>query len=143
GMLLERVELPQFLAGRRVQSNHAKAGRREVEDPLDDDRGALNCFPLAVLEFAGAVGPGGGELGDVVAVDLIELGVTHPARIVVHPRPVDILTVTCGMNQQPCGYCYKGQAHMHLLLTQTRYLSPQVADYGQGTIPWQARSGRD
>ena len=66
-MVLERIEMPEFVAGRRIQGDDAQVAGRDVHHAVDHDRRAFDRFAGAALELAGVVGPGWAELCDVVA----------------------------------------------------------------------------
>ena len=88
-MVLERIELPELLAGRRVERHDAEIAGGDVHHAVDHDRRALDRLALAALELAGVVRPGRLEPRHVLAVDLVEGGIPHAAGVVPHARPVD------------------------------------------------------
>ena len=90
-MILERVELPAFLAGRGVERDDLEVAGGDVHHAIDDQGRAFDGLARAAFfEFARVVGPGWGECGHVVAVDLVEGRVAGGAWVVADAGPVDI-----------------------------------------------------
>ena len=87
-MILEGIELPEFLAGRRVEGHDAKIAGGDVHHTIDHDRRAFDRLACAALQFLGVVRPGRLEPPDVLPVDLIQSGIPHAAGVIPHARPV-------------------------------------------------------
>ena len=107
-MILERIELPELLAGRRVEGHDAEIAGGDVHHAVDHDRRALDRLARAAFELAGVVGPGRLEPRHVFAVDLIERGIPHATGVVPHARPVD---AAIRLSEREAGECQQTSGH--------------------------------
>ena len=57
-MIPERIELPELLAGRRVEGHDPEISGRDVHHAVDHDRRALDRLARAAFELAGVIRPG-------------------------------------------------------------------------------------
>ena len=89
-MILERIELPELPAGRRVQGHDAEISGGDVHHAVDHDRRAFDRLAGAALELSRVVRPGRFEPRDVPDIDLLKRGIPHAAGVVAHARPVDV-----------------------------------------------------
>ena len=83
-----RIELPEHTSGCRLECHHAAIRRRDVHDVFDHQRRALDRRAFAVDEFAGLVRPGDLQLRHILAVDIVQRRVPHPAAVPSDGQPV-------------------------------------------------------
>ena len=83
-MILEGIELPEFLAGRAVERHETEISRRDVHHTADHDRRALDGLSFTTLEFSRVVRPDRLEPGHVPTADLFQFGISHATVIIPH-----------------------------------------------------------
>ena len=87
-MIPEGIELPDLLAGRRIEGRDPEISGRDVHHAIDHDRRALDRLAGASFQLPRMVSPGRLEPRHVFAVDLIESGIPHATGVIPHARPV-------------------------------------------------------
>ena len=81
------VETPDFTPGLGIERDHAQLGRGGIEDAIDDDGIALH---LRIFEgVVRVVRPDNLKAGDVIAIDLLQLGIADVIRAAID-RPLDV-----------------------------------------------------
>ena len=69
-VIAQGIELPDLLAGRRIESHHAEISCGEVHHAVDHDRSAFDRLAGAAFELACVKSPGRFEPRHVFTVDL-------------------------------------------------------------------------